>query len=64
MLLRKVLTNLELSVENLAIRILTREQAIFADNKIPTFLIRTHAISFFRHSDISLNATHSSKKNQ
>ena len=64
MLLRNVLTNLELSAENLAIRILTREQAIFADNKIPTFLIRTHAITFFRQSDISLNAPQSSKKKQ
>lgn len=45
MLLSNVLTNLELSVENVAVRIVTRE-AKTADDKVPTFLIRTNAISF------------------
>ena len=50
MLVSNVLTNLELSVENVAIRIVTRE-AKTLEEKVPTFLIRTHAISFSRHSN-------------
>ena len=50
MLVSNVLTNLELSVENLAIRVVTKE-AKSVNDKIPTFLIRTHAISFSRNSD-------------
>ena len=45
MLLSNVLTNLEFSLENLAIRVVTREAKNF-DDKVPTFLIRTHAITF------------------
>ena len=45
MLVSNVLTNLEFSVENLAVRVVTREAKSFED-KVPTFLIRTHAISF------------------
>ena len=50
MLVSNVLTNLELSVENVAVRVVTRE-AKFLEEKVPTFLIRTHAISFSRHSN-------------
>ena len=45
MLVSNVLTNLELNIENLAIRVVTGEAKSFED-KVPTFLIRTHAISF------------------
>lgn len=45
MLVSNVLTNLELSIENLAVRVVTREAKNF-DDQVPTFLIRTHAISF------------------
>ena len=51
MLVSNVLTNLELSVENVAIRVVTRE-AKFMEEKVPTFLIRTHAISFSKHSNL------------
>ena len=50
MLVSNVLTNLELSIENVAVRVVTRE-AKFMEEKVPTFLIRTHAISFSRHSN-------------
>jgi len=50
MLVSNVLTNLELSVENLAIRVVTKE-AKSVEDKIPTFLIKTPAISFSRNSE-------------
>lgn len=49
MLVSNFLTNLELSVENVAIRVVMKE-AQTIDEKVPTFLIRTHAISFSRHN--------------
>jgi len=48
MLVSNVLTNLEMSVENVAVRVVTREAKSF-DEKVPTFLIRTHAVSFSRN---------------
>ena len=51
MLLSNILTNLEMSIENVAIRVVTRESKSF-DEKVPTFLIRTHAISFSRNENL------------
>jgi|FrelakmetLWP11LW_1041352.scaffolds.fasta_scaffold668349_1 hypothetical protein len=48
MLVSNVLTNLEINLENLAIRVVTRETESL-EEKVPTFLIRTHAISFSSH---------------
>ena len=45
MLVSNILTNLELSVENVAVRVVTKE-AISHQEKVSTFLIRTHAITF------------------
>jgi len=48
MLVSNLLTNLELNVEKVAIRVVTRE-AKSLEEKVPTFLIRTHTLSFYRH---------------
>ena len=50
MLVSNLLTHLEFSIENLAMRVVTHEATRF-DEKVPTFLIRTHAISFQRDQD-------------